>query len=259
MTAAVLRPLSLGEILDTSFQVYRRHFAALVPVMLVCYGPTALIGVFIRAAGGLSSHIVLWVVSVVLAMVTTTIATGATVLVISESYLGRSIDGVEALRRAMPYFGRLILASFAYVLLVGIGLLFLAVPGVIIACALMVTWPAIVLESLPTWDAGLGRSWELSKGSRGRIFLLGVLLSLVSFVPVMGVSTLFVLVVLMTGWTGSSALVTVGTVTGALLIELVKLLTYAFFNCALTIMYYDLRVRREGFDLELLATTLKSA
>jgi hypothetical protein len=30
-------------------------------------------------------------------------------------------------------------------------------------------------------------------------------------------------------------------------------------NCALTVTYYDQRVRKEGFDLEVLATTLQPA
>ena len=36
MTPPILRPLSVGEILDTSFSLYRRHFAALATVSLIC-------------------------------------------------------------------------------------------------------------------------------------------------------------------------------------------------------------------------------
>ena len=38
MTPPMLRPLTVGEILDTSFSLYRRHFGALATVALVCTG-----------------------------------------------------------------------------------------------------------------------------------------------------------------------------------------------------------------------------
>lgn len=259
MTATVLRPLSLGEILDTSFQVYRRHFAALVPVMLICYGPTVLIEVYVGAAGGAAAHLVLTLVAMLAAIVLGAIATGATVFVISEGYMGRSIDGREALHRATPFLGRLILASFAFGLLAGIGTLFFIIPGIIITCGMVLCWPAIVVESLPTADAGLRRSWELTKGSRGRIFLLFLLLGLLFMVPVMGIASLLAVVMGMAGVGAGGTMPTATAAITELALGAVKLLIYPFFNCVLTIMYYDLRVRREGFDLELLATTLKSA
>ena len=37
------------------------------------------------------------------------------------------------------------------------------------------------------------------------------------------------------------------------------MLIYPLFNCALTIAYYDQRIRKEGFDLELLASRLRAA
>ncbi|HEU4587536.1 MAG TPA: hypothetical protein VFS11_02745 [Gemmatimonadales bacterium] len=258
MTAA-LRPLSLGEILDTSFQVYRRHFAALVPVMLICYGPTVLIDVYVGTAGGTPAHLLLRLVATLAAIVLGAIGTGATVFIISEGYMGRSIDGREALQRATPFVGRLVLASFAFGLLAGIGTLFFIIPGIIIACGMVLCWPAIVAESLPTADAGLRRSWELTKGSRGRVFLLFLLLALVFMVPVVGIATLLALVVGLVEGASGGALPTATAVITELGVGAVELLIYPFFNCALTIMYYDLRVRREGLDLELLATSLKIA
>ena len=40
---------------------------------------------------------------------------------------------------------------------------------------------------------------------------------------------------------------------------LIQLLIYPLFYCVLTVAYYDLRVRKEGFDLEVLASTLMPA
>jgi hypothetical protein len=40
---------------------------------------------------------------------------------------------------------------------------------------------------------------------------------------------------------------------------LVQIFIYPLFYCVLTVTYYDLRVRKEGFDLELLASQLQTA
>jgi hypothetical protein len=39
----------------------------------------------------------------------------------------------------------------------------------------------------------------------------------------------------------------------------IQLFIYPLFYCVLTVAYYDLRVRKEGFDLELLASSLQTA
>ena len=40
---------------------------------------------------------------------------------------------------------------------------------------------------------------------------------------------------------------------------LVQMFIYPVLYCVLTVTYYDLRVRKEGFDLELLASSLQPA
>jgi hypothetical protein len=253
MAAVALRPLSIGEILDTAFQVYRRHFAALVPIVIFCYGPPVLIDVFVQTSG---SHPELRLLGMLLNLVLGAIATAATVYVISEGYLGHAVTGQEALHWALPYLGRVILASFAFGLIVVLGSLLLVIPGVIAACGLAITWPAIVLEGL-TWDAGLRRSWQLTRGHRGKVFLIMLVLGLVLILPMMAIG----------GLVGFAAALVAhgGTVTGlaaiatAVLVGVVQLAIYPLFNCALTIVYYDLRVRKEGFDLEVLASTLQPA
>ncbi|MEO8227081.1 MAG: hypothetical protein ABI637_06590, partial [Gemmatimonadota bacterium] len=39
----------------------------------------------------------------------------------------------------------------------------------------------------------------------------------------------------------------------------VQMLLYPLFYCIITVAYYDLRVRKEGFDLEVLASTMQAA
>jgi hypothetical protein len=55
----MLRPLSVGEILDTSFSLYRRHFGALATVSLVCTGLPLVLRLFVEASGGLFANLTL--------------------------------------------------------------------------------------------------------------------------------------------------------------------------------------------------------
>jgi hypothetical protein len=51
-----------------------------------------------------------------------------------------------------------------------------------------------------------------------------------------------------------------GTSVGVLVLEsLLQIFIYPYVYVVMTVLYYDLRVRKEGFDLELLASTLSPA
>ena len=253
MTGVALRPLSVGEIIDAAFQVYRRHFGALATIVLVCSGLPTLIQVYMRASGGI--HWILSMVYVLLAVVLGLIATGATVFVVSESYLGRGITAREALARATPFVVPLILASLAMGIVIFIGLLLILIPGIIAICGLAVTVPALVVESLsPT--AAMGRSWALTRTHRLRMLGLFVVVFILLVIPYLAVMGLFSLVAALASATGaSSAILVVGIVIAAI----AQLLISPLYQAALVIAYYDLRVRKEGFDLELLASTLQTA
>ena len=254
----MLRPLSVGEILDTSFSLYRRHFGALATVSLVCTGLPLVLRLFVEAAGGLFAHLTLAMVYVLSLVVLSLIATGATVFIVSESYLGRPLTAREALMRATPYMGRILIASLLMALVIGLGFLLLVIPGIILGVGLAVAIPAVVLEAGQSASGALSRSWELTRGSRWRIFGLGLTLFVLLYVPVVAISGLVAWLVpggAAAGFGPSSTATIVALAVGGV----VQLFIYPLFYCVLTVTYYDLRVRKEGFDLELLASTLQTA
>ncbi|HVL18104.1 MAG TPA: hypothetical protein VM387_08905, partial [Gemmatimonadales bacterium] len=75
MALPALRPLSVGEILDVSFQLYRRHFAALAMVALICSGLPVLLSLFIEASGGMLQHVWLTLAYYLIFVVLSAIAT----------------------------------------------------------------------------------------------------------------------------------------------------------------------------------------
>jgi hypothetical protein len=254
----MLRPLSVGEILDTSFSLYRRHFGALATVSLVCTGLPLVLRLFVEAAGGLFAHLTLAMVYVLSLVVLSLIATGATVFIVSESYLGRPLTAREALMRATPYMGRILIASLLMALVIGLGFLLMVIPGIILGVGLAVAIPAVVLETGRSASGALSRSWELTRGSRWRIFGLGLTLFVLLYVPVVAISGLVAWLIpggAAAGFGPSSTATIVALAIGGV----VQLFIYPLFYCVLTVTYYDLRVRKEGFDLELLASSLQTA
>ena len=257
MTPPPLRPLSVGEILDVSFTLYRRHFGALATVALVCSGLPVLVSIYIEAAGGMLANLGLTLVYYLVFMVLSAIATAATVHIVSESYLGRPLGAGEALSRATPHLWRIIVCSILLALVIGVGFLFFVVPGVVLACGLLLAFPALVLEPDTTPTGALGRSWALTRGSRLRMLGLLVTLIILLYIPLVALGGIAAVVLPASDFTGGgtsgSGLVAVA------LAGVVQMLIYPLFYCVLTVAYYDLRVRKEGFDLEVLASTLQTA
>ena len=139
-----------------------------------------------------------------------------------------------------PGFGALLMLS-------GFGLML--VPVAIFA-GLAVSTPALVLERLEATQA-LRRSWALTRGSRlrviGVLFVTALLIS-IPFVGVMGVA-------------GAFSAGRTETTVSLLMLSLsyvVSLVVTPLFYCVLTLLYYDLRVRKEAFDLEVLAAAMPS-
>lgn len=254
----MLRPLSVGEILDTSFSLYRRHFGALATVSLVCTGLPLVLRLFVEAAGGLFAHLTLALVYFLGLVVLSLIATGATVFIVSESYLGRPLTAREALMRATPYMGRILIASLLMAVVVGLGFLLLVFPGVILAVGLAVAIPAVVLESGQSASGALSRSWELTRGSRWRIFGLGITLFVLLYIPVVAIGGVMAMLI-PRGATAGFGVASTATIVALAIGGVLQLFIYPLFYCVLTVLYYDLRVRKEGFDLELLASSLQTA
>ena len=256
MTPPALRPLTLGEILDVAFGLYRNLFLPLLVVTLVTSGLPVVLSVYIESAGGALLNLPLYFLNLMLNAVLGAIASAAATFVVSDSYMGRAISARDAFTRATPFISRLIVLGVLMSLVIGIGLVCLIVPGVILFTGLALSTPALVIEGLPSANAAMGRSWALTRGFRGKLFwaLLTVLvlillptIALGGFAAASGDATLL------------EPTVSPATLGWLVAASLIQLLIYPLFYCVLTVAYYDLRVRKEAFDLEVLASGLTPA
>ncbi|MBX3286968.1 MAG: hypothetical protein KF703_16595 [Actinobacteria bacterium] len=262
-----LRPLSLGELLDASFRIYRSRartllLAVAVPVVPVLVfsslvslsAQTSLTvdsttGVPTLDGGDLALTAAGFLVTVVASLVATAIATAACFRSISGAYVGDDPDWRESLRFAVSRLWSVIglslltgLATVAGVLVCLVGILY---PMAIFAVAV----PALLMEGLGP-ASSMGRSRDLVRGSGWRVLgivLLGTLLAF-AFQAVVSIPL------------GVLLLVDPGPVVSQVITVLVQVLATVVvtpFSAALTMaLYVDLRVRKEGFDLVLWAQRL---
>jgi hypothetical protein len=117
--------------------------------------------------------------------------------------------------------------------------------AIVMALRYSLSLPASVLEDLTARKA-IRRSIELSKGSRGRIFVLGLLISFIQ----LGLVAITQVVFIVFAFKQRGVLPAWAQITQ----QIVGFFTNSFigpmYATGLTLFYYDQRVRKEGFDIE---------
>lgn len=241
-----LRPLSLGEVLDVSFGVYRSRFATLLLIAVVCRLVPILLAVYFEVTEVTLEQIWLRLLGTLISLLLAAIGVAASTFVVSDAYLGRDISAWAALSRSMPLVGKLIGISILTSLAVGLGLLLVIAPGLILLAGFLLSPVVAVIEGPPRSRDAMRRSWELSKGFKGKLLLTMLVAFLLLLIPTIALGGLAGF-----GSGDSQALV-------FFVIPLVlQVFVYPFVYVVQTVLYYDLRVRKEGFDLEVLAESLQ--
>ncbi|HET7456691.1 MAG TPA: hypothetical protein VFJ74_03485 [Gemmatimonadaceae bacterium] len=243
-----LRPRTAPEIVDAAFVLARRHYAPLVTTAAIGAMATAVVQMLNwRSAApaaptmATGSGALLTMLSMALAF----LAHGAGVAVAAEAYVGRRLDPGEAfaraLRRAWPLF-----ASGAYymAMLFG-GLALLIVPAVYVFSRYGVLVAVVMMEPLGP-IASLRRTATLTEGRRWRVLATIGLAYLVATGFSLATQYLFRQIG--------------GSLHAATLASLaVGVVLSPFYSAIGAALYYDLRIAREGFDLESLAAELEAA
>jgi uncharacterized membrane protein len=139
-------------------------------------------------------------------------------------------------------FGRLLAIVGLAILMslgVGFGFVLLIIPGLMLFTMWFVATPACVVERLGPFDS-MARSSQLTKGHRGKVFGLFIVLTLVGAI----VSSLIDFV--LEDVVQSATLALVGSL-------LWNGIWGAFYAIAAVVTYHDLRVVKEGTDIEQIA------
>jgi predicted secreted protein len=277
MSTLDLRPLSVGELLDRTFSLYRRNFLlfigiSAIPQLLVLALQLVQLAITpVRvpfrppvttdfqstfpgfSTGGVMGFVALIIVGIVIYVIAYLFSQGGTVFAVSELYLGRPTTISQSLGRVRGELGSLFGVVFLNGLVTGVCFLLLIIPGIYMVCRLCVCIPAALLENLGPRES-LERSFGLTKENVGRAFLILLLYFAILYAALFLFDIPFAIGIQFEAHDPSmvrvlSALMQVGNfIAGVLITPIVTI--------ASSIFYFDLRVRKEAFDLQLMMNPL---
>lgn len=282
MDAVRLRPLSFGEALDASFKLFTQNFRRVVPIAAVVVIPLAVIGAVsfvsldFAALAELDPEAGLEEVlaamgpfftgvgtASVLSLLGTAIVQAAVIRVYAAGFQGEEVDWKASLAYGLRRLLPVLVASIAVGLVSTLGLLLCLVPGVWLWTSWYVTIPALVAERLGPFRA-MSRSFELVRRHFWPTLGIGVLSFLIVYVAQQVVATSVQIAGLpfLIGQMAEDPQAFpsgFGSVTGISFAAtaLMELVTLPFLGAVATVVYFDLRVRKEGYDLEMMAAELE--
>lgn len=282
MNPLELRPLSFGELLDAGFKLFTKNFKAVMIIGVIILVPLGLIGaafgVFTdfsafdelatdpnpelsQVLEAFSPLLGLSSIALLTALVGGAMVQAAVIRLYAASYQGHELNWRDSLRSSLPRLLPVIGATLLVGLGSGLGLILCLVPGVWLWVSWYTTVPAMVAEHLGPIE-GLKRSFKLVRprfwttlGIGAVAYLLASIVSnIVSFAVQLASTPL-----IFTQAENPGALpAALGPILGVSLLAsvVVEIFTLPFLAAVATAVYFDLRVRTEGYDLELMASEL---
>lgn len=272
MEPVELRPRRVGGILDVAFRVTRARFGDLAKAVAVIVVPVSVVSAVLLTlvtpppdafgrlsdpefsdsvtsveqmlaeidGGAVALLFGVTVLGAFLGALTAQLSTAATFKIIARAYLGLPQDWRDSVGFAGRRFWPLIWLQLIYGVLLTLGFLALAVPGVYLAVAWTVAIPALMFENVRGHQA-LARSRALLAGrwwsTLGLVVLLAILTGLVSTL----ITEMLLAVVPANGDLAEA-------VAGGLAGSVGSILTTPFAAVAVTVLFFDSLVRKEGFD-----------
>jgi hypothetical protein len=264
MTATEIRPRSPTELVDASFQFLRRFYAPLVTICAIAKAPDALIRIILRSH--MNDPMVMvkapgaWLAVNLIAIASFVAADSILVVAITDGYLKGEVDLPRAFRTGAPRI-MAALGAFCIRLLMVLGICvvcivpfailvmanvpfapYLLAPlvGIFAAYPLLRTFAttASVILERERAVAAVKRSFRLTENSLAHIFF--------------SLGLAFVLSFIFSGITAYLGLTLFSRSMAGIVQSLVVIPIYPFFAVVATLLYYDLRIRKEGFDLEVI-------
>ena len=259
-----LRPMEIGDLLDETFRIYRRNFVLFAGISIIVSLPQAALsgytsftslGTFSQLAaqnqpadfGQLETTLVVLLIGILVNIALLPFIYGAVTYATCEAAQGRSVT-VSAvvgtvLRKYFPllgYFG----------LFIGMFVLFCLIP---LWIWIWVRWvaviPAMYVENLGLGGA-LSRSWQLVQGRWWRTFLVLLLMTILTYAATAALGAFLGLAQILLGVVAAPTVFL--AISGAIQV-IVESLVDPVLLIVLVLIYFDLRVRREGLDLFQLA------
>ena len=276
MTSTPLQPMSFVDILDGIFSIYRSHFRLFLGIIVVYVVFSFVLDhISVYALMGsisITNIMVSALISILSSLITFLVVAGL-IYTSAQVYLGRNITAQAALkqgwRRFLPFLGWTIL----YYLVAG-GL-FITIIGIPFAIYFAVRWglyslPVLLEET--TASGPLGHSAGLVKGTWWRVCGIMLAISVISLMIAFILQTSYGLLLSSLGGGTGTEDTTFWETLRRLYIPTPDDVGWAFYSIqrlgtsviagltmpigaiGSTLLYFDLRIRKEAFDIEMQVT-----
>ncbi|CCE02599.1 conserved membrane hypothetical protein [Bradyrhizobium sp. STM 3809] len=231
---AIGAPFRVGSALSKTFSVFAARLGSFLLLALIPLTPVLALKIM-ASMGGPSRAGLFELVSNIATIFLAMVAQAVTLYAAFQQMGGKSVSVVQSLSvglgRFFPVLGVALLSGLG----VGLASILFLIPGLIVLCMLYVAVPACVIEKTAVFDS-INRSSDLTKGYRWQIFGLIALVYIVSFA-----------VLILFGWFGG-----ITTLSGVPYFAW-QVVTTAFSAVLAAVVYHDLRVAKEGIDVDSLA------
>jgi len=225
----------VGNVLSRAWQILGANFVVFFCIALVVASPTL---IYLSVDPRAPRYMALFFAGTFIEFVVNTIGTAVILLAAFQRLLGEPVRIGEAVQRVLARFLPLIGLGILVALGLTLGYVLLIVPGIILQVMWSVAVPVCIVEALGPL-ASMSRSSELTRGYRWPIFGIVLLLGIVSFAVILLLGVL---------------LDPAGLALSAIANVMWTALWTAYWNCALIMIYHDLRVAKEGLDTRQIAS-----
>ncbi len=246
-----LKPLSFGEVIDGAFKILRQRLGVFIPLWLVFQLPIDWANAWMqmqaaqmvqRHPGNPVMNVAGFLLAEVVMMVGYLLLWGTANAAAVQAIAGEASGFGKACRRLLGILGPTVVATLIFGLATVFFTLLLIVPGIIYYMRRSLYLPVLLVEG-GSGGAALARSKKLvtgGDGRTGRIFATTFLFTIIGLAFNWGFRMLL------------PASLT-GTFVGSMIALLPQTLLTPVHAIAIVLIYYDARVRDEGYDLELRA------
>src|SRR5919106_676470 len=256
-----LRQMGIGELLDGAIKLYRAEWRVLVGIVafvlvpltfLEAYLTRTLPGVFTQdtvvSPEALDSAIIAGsILGLIRFLFIQPFLVAAVAFAAMRIYLGEPVGVGPTYRYAVTKVHSILWISILTLLATMLGFLLLIIPGFLVYVRLAFGSTVLVVEGKKGTKA-LGRSWRLAKGHFWRLFGALIVAGLMAGI--------IASVLAIPGNLIADAIGPQGWPVRALGDSLATVLTTPFTTLITVLLYFDLRIRKEAFDLEVMAQEL---
>jgi hypothetical protein len=262
--APPLLPKGIGDILSAAFTIYKEKWQQFFVIVAIVAVPLSIIQYFLQdqlvspatvhvdpttgvitTTGG-SSFGTLVAGSILLALIGVLIyeiMAGAITRAAAGSVVGITIDADDSYRYGLARLGSILLIGILTGLAVGLGFIFLIIPGLFLLVKFAVSIPALVVENKRGTQA-MSRSYELTSGHfwhvAGTVLLAAILTGIVS-----GILT--------------APFASGGWFLRAIAASIAQIVTAPFTALVSVLVYLDLRARKESLTSDGLRAELAAS